>query len=57
VLAGGAESMSKIPLLFSESGAEAMGRLGRAKNAWQRMAAVASLRPKHFKPVIGLECG
>jgi len=21
------------------------------------MAAVASLRPKHFKPVIGLECG
>jgi acetyl-CoA acetyltransferase family protein len=57
VMAGGAESMSKIPLLFPDSGAEAMGRLGRARNLWQRVAAAASLRPKHFRPIVGLECG
>jgi acetyl-CoA acetyltransferase family protein len=57
IMAGGAESMSKIPLLFPESGAEAMGRLGRARNAWQTLTASVSLRPRHFKPVIGLECG
>jgi acetyl-CoA C-acetyltransferase/acetyl-CoA acyltransferase len=57
VLAGGAESMSNIPLLYSQQGSEAMARMGRAKGAMQKLSAIASLRPRHFKPVIGLEQG
>jgi acetyl-CoA C-acetyltransferase/acetyl-CoA acyltransferase len=57
ILAGGAESMSTIPLLFNRSGTEAFGRMARAKSVMQKAGAVATLRPRHFKPVIALECG
>ena len=57
ILAGGAESMSKIPLLFPAAASEPMARLARAKSLAQRVAAVASLRPSHFKPIAGLEQG
>ena len=57
VLAGGVESMSRIPLLFSE---EAKGRffgLARARSALGKLAALASFRPRHFSPVVALEVG
>jgi len=57
IIAGGAESMSTVPLLFNQSATEAFSAMGRAKNAWQRGAALARFRPKDFKPVIGLELG
>ena len=57
VLAGGAESMSTIPLLYPQEMLAPMTRLARAKSVWQKTTAVASLRPRHFKPVIGLELG
>jgi acetyl-CoA C-acetyltransferase/acetyl-CoA acyltransferase len=31
--------------------------LGRARGIWQRAKAIAALRPRHFKPIAGLECG
>lgn len=57
VLAGGAESMSTIPLLFPSETMEPMTRLAKAKSSWKKTTAVASFRPRHFKPVVGLELG
>ena len=57
VLAGGAESMSTIPLLFPSETLTPMGRVFRAKGFWQRTTAMASFRPRHFKPIAGLEVG
>jgi acetyl-CoA C-acetyltransferase/acetyl-CoA acyltransferase len=57
VLAGGAESMSTVPLLLPAESLTPMSRLARARNVWQKASAVATLRPRHFKPVSGLEMG
>jgi acetyl-CoA C-acetyltransferase/acetyl-CoA acyltransferase len=57
ILAGGAESMSTIPLLFPNETLAPMERMYRARGTWQKAAAIASLRPRHFKPVAGLEVG
>ena len=57
VLAGGAESMSTIPLLFPNEMLTPMGRMLRAKGLWQKATAMATLRPRHFKPIAGLEIG
>jgi acetyl-CoA C-acetyltransferase/acetyl-CoA acyltransferase len=57
ILAGGAESMSTLPLLFPDETTEPMSRLARARNVWQKAAAVTAMRPRHFKPVAALERG
>jgi acetyl-CoA acetyltransferase family protein len=57
ILAGGAESMSTIPLLFPSETLEPMGAMLRARTLLQKAAVVASMRPRHFKPVAGLEVG
>ena len=57
ILAGGAESMSTIPLLLPAESMEPMSRMRKARGAWQKATAVATLRPRHFKPVAALECG
>ena len=57
ILAGGAESMSTIPLLFPNETLVPFERLYRARGALQRLGAMATLRPRHFKPVAGLEVG
>lgn len=57
MLAGGAESMSTIPLLFPAETLAPMSRLARARNLWQKSAAALAFRPRHFRPVIGLELG
>jgi acetyl-CoA C-acetyltransferase/acetyl-CoA acyltransferase len=57
ILAGGAESMSTLPLLLPNETMEPMTRLSRAKSVWQKATAAASLRPRHFKPVAALELG
>ena len=57
ILAGGAESMSTLPLLLPSETMEPMTRLSKARNVWQKASAVAHLRPRHFKPVAALELG
>ncbi len=57
VLAGGAESMSQIPLLYNREATDLFVRLGKAKGVWGRMGAMLSFRPRHFKPVIALKLG
>ena len=49
--------MSTIPLLFPNETMVPMERMYRAKGAMQRLAAMATLRPRHFKPIAGLEVG
>ena len=57
VVAGGTESMSKVPLLWNSEAAGHWLRLGRAKTLGQRLRVLASFRPRHFKPVVGIELG
>ncbi|MCA9730839.1 MAG: thiolase family protein [Deferribacteres bacterium] len=57
ILAGGAESMSNIPLLYPKSYANVMGAAMKARSAGQKLAAFSQLRAKHFKPIIGLQLG
>lgn len=54
VLAGGTEAMSHHPVLWNEAMVAWLARFNRARNPRQRLAALARLRPAHFKPVIGL---
>jgi acetyl-CoA C-acetyltransferase/acetyl-CoA acyltransferase len=57
VVAGGTESMSQIPLLYNCEATELFLRLGRAKTWRQRLAALLRFRPRHFKPVPGVQLG
>jgi acetyl-CoA acetyltransferase family protein len=57
VLAGGAESMSRIPFLFQDETREMMMQAMRARGSMRRLAAWLKLRPRDFKPVVGLEVG
>ncbi len=49
--------MSRIPLLYNPEAAALYLRLGKAKTAWQRFKALLSFRPRHFKPVVGVQLG
>src|SRR4249919_3667019 len=57
VLAGGAESLSHSPLVFSSSAADWYARLNGARDPWSKLLALLKLRPWFFKPIIGLERG
>lgn len=57
MVAGGVESMSNLPLLYPKEGQEALGKVFVARSVPARLAAAASLRPRHFKPQIGLLMG
>ena len=57
VIAGGTESMSNIPLLYRNDAAKVWMRLARSKTIWQKLSTLSSFRPKHFKPVVGIQLG
>jgi acetyl-CoA C-acetyltransferase len=57
VLAGGAESLSHAPLVFSRGAVNWYARLFGARSPGARMSALFGFRPAFFKPVIGLERG
>jgi acetyl-CoA C-acetyltransferase len=57
ILAGGAESLSHAPLVFSDRAVNWYARLFGARGFGARLSAVLALRPAFFKPVIGLERG
>ncbi|MDQ5858095.1 MAG: thiolase family protein, partial [Acidobacteriota bacterium] len=57
IVAGGVESMSNIPFLYSRAGQEIFTDLFTAKDLGKRVAAASRFRPKHFKPEIGLQQG
>lgn len=57
VVAGGTESMSQIPLLFSSEAMALWLRLGRSRRWWQKLATFLRFRPRHFKPVPAVKLG
>jgi len=57
IVAGGVESMSNIPLLFSRESQEVFGGILSARDLTGRVSAASKLRPRHFKPEIGLLMG
>ncbi len=56
-LAAGAESMSTIPFLLPTETLEPMASLARSRKWWQKLAVLATLRPRHLRPVWGGELG
>ena len=57
ILAGGVESMSNIPFLFSRESQEVFTEVFTARSLPARVEAAARFRPAHFKPVVGLQMG
>ena len=57
ILAGGTESMSRIPLLYNREATDLFLRLGKAKTLWQRLGTLLRFRPRHFRPVAGVQLG
>ncbi|MGB7347486.1 MAG: thiolase family protein [Pirellulaceae bacterium] len=57
VVAGGTESMTNIPLLYRPEAAQLWMQLAKSKTLTQRMKTLMSFRPRHFKPLIGIELG
>ncbi len=56
-IVGGTESMSQMPLLFSQRAANKFAKLARAKSFTQKLGALAAFRPRDFQPRIGLQLG
>lgn len=56
-IVGGTESMSQMPLLFSQRAAGKFNRLARAKSAPQKLGALTAFRSRDFKPRVGLQLG
>jgi acetyl-CoA C-acetyltransferase/acetyl-CoA acyltransferase len=57
VIAGGTESMSRIPLLYNAEATALFQRLSRARRWWQRLWALLKFRPRHFRPVPAVKLG
>jgi acetyl-CoA acetyltransferase family protein len=57
IVAAAVESMSRIPLLFGNEAQEIWTDAARARGLVGKAAALARLRPRHFKPVVGLQLG
>ena len=54
VLAGGTESMSQMPLLFSQQFADLFGEFAFAKTMGGRLAALKKLKLKYLKPRVSI---
>ncbi|MFH1997053.1 MAG: thiolase family protein [Candidatus Omnitrophota bacterium] len=57
VIAGGAESMSTIPLLFGTKITKLLMRLNKEKSALKKLALLTQFRLSYLKPVPGLALG
>ena len=54
VLAGGTESMSRMPLVFNDAMVNWFADFSRAKSIGQRLGMLAKFRPKFLAPIISL---
>jgi acetyl-CoA C-acetyltransferase/acetyl-CoA acyltransferase len=57
IVAAAVESMSSIPLLFGDEAQRIWMRITRSRGLVERLAAFGAFRPRHFKPVVGLQLG
>ncbi|MBS0365767.1 MAG: acetyl-CoA C-acetyltransferase [Proteobacteria bacterium] len=51
-LAGGTDSISDAPLVYSHDYQQLLLRSHRGRSAWEKMSPFLGLRPRHFKPVL-----
>lgn len=51
VLAGGAESLTNVPIRFSDNAARRFMELAKAKSVADKLAVISKLRPKDLAPV------
>ena len=51
VIAGGAESLSNVPILHSRSMSDKLVALSRARSSAQRVRIVSSIRPRDLVPI------
>jgi acetyl-CoA acyltransferase len=51
IIAGGAESLTDIPILYSRPLRDALMMAAKAKSAGQKLAALSRVRPRHLAPV------
>jgi acetyl-CoA acyltransferase len=51
VVAGGAESLTDVPILFSKEMREALVRASKAKSLGERLQAFRMIRPRHLAPI------
>ena len=56
-VAGGTESMSNIPMLVQPEAARLLIQAGKSRSLWQKLGVLAKLRPRHFKPQVGVMLG
>jgi len=54
---GGVESMSNIPLVYSEKMTTLFGNLARSKSALDKVRTLLGFRPAFLKPIVGLMSG
>ncbi len=57
IVAGGVESMSRIPFLLGQAFTDDVLRLRRARSLPQKFAAVLAARPRDLRPISALEVG
>ncbi len=57
VIAGGTESMTNIPLIYSEHMTALFAGLMRSKTTFQKLKTILSFRPHFLKPIVGVVCG
>ena len=57
IVAAAVESMSSIPLLFGDQAQRIWISLARTRSSLGKLAVLSRFRPRHFKPVVGLELG
>lgn len=51
VIAGGAESLTDVPILFSKEMREALVRASKARSLGERLQAFRAIRPRHLAPI------
>ncbi|HEX6370256.1 MAG TPA: acetyl-CoA C-acyltransferase FadI [Longimicrobium sp.] len=51
VVAGGAESLTDVPILFSKEMREALVRASKARSLGERLQAFRMIRPRHLAPI------
>jgi acetyl-CoA acyltransferase len=51
VIAGGAESLSNVPILHSRGMSEKLVAMSRARSAGQKVRAIGAIRPRDFVPI------
>jgi acetyl-CoA acyltransferase len=51
VIAGGAESLTDVPILFSKEIREALVRASKARSLGDRLQAFRTIRPRHLAPI------